>query len=513
MAANSDASRNKKPKSFIKNSAVISAGMLLGRFTGIVRESATIYFLGTTLLSDLAVLTLTFPDLLQGIILGGALGGALIPQFVLHRRTGGEKAEIDFLAQSMLGVFVYSLVCAILAYLFLDQIAIAIAPGFSTRDKIALEGLLTITLCQIPITAVAGMFSTWLQYKESFAAIASTTPIVNLVSIFFVYLLSRQTTEIYLLACGVMIASSLRLAILYYASMKWAYFGRMNLPIIKNAFGRLRYFFSDNARALCKAIGASFFILLTPVAVRSMASLGGLGDLTVLNFAMKIVELPVGLIGTVVSVVLLPVIAKQSSGTNESDGALQTGYLYLALQLCIPIAFAFFLMKKPIVDVVNWLTGSTSDVTVEVVEMSAILLWSSVPLVAIATLTTFAQASRNLALPLFVGALSFTLKIILGISLFRYAGIRGMGFGLVASDYIAMITMVYAFRTRGLDLACRSVGYGRYAKVILGWLVISALATFGEEHGIEIGFLVTFIVLSGGFITFFAVKSSLQELK
>ena len=57
------------------------AGILLGRIAGFVRESFIVAHFGASEQADYAVLILTIPDLLINMLVGGAMGAALIPEF------------------------------------------------------------------------------------------------------------------------------------------------------------------------------------------------------------------------------------------------------------------------------------------------------------------------------------------------------------------------------------------------------------------------------------------------
>jgi len=68
-------------KSILLSTIVLNVGLLLGRLSGFVRESIVATTYGTSSQADIVVLMLTVPDLLVNILVGGAMGAVLIPEF------------------------------------------------------------------------------------------------------------------------------------------------------------------------------------------------------------------------------------------------------------------------------------------------------------------------------------------------------------------------------------------------------------------------------------------------
>ena len=73
-----------------------------------------------------------------------------------------------------------------------------------------------------------------------------------------------------------------------------------------------------------QALAATGLVVLVPYAARTIASLGEPGDIAVLTYASRIVELPLGAFLTVGSIALLPHISERFA-IGDREGALRLG--------------------------------------------------------------------------------------------------------------------------------------------------------------------------------------------
>ena len=90
---------------------LVSGGILLGRVTGFLREVAVASRFGITRDADVVLFSLTLPDFLINILMGGALAAALIPEF---KRATPRTADRLFLQSSLLVGAVFSLIVLML---------------------------------------------------------------------------------------------------------------------------------------------------------------------------------------------------------------------------------------------------------------------------------------------------------------------------------------------------------------------------------------------------------------
>ena len=64
---------------FIKSSAIMAAGTIVSRFTGLIRNLLTVAALGTALFADTFNVANTIPTILYILLAGGALNAVFVP--------------------------------------------------------------------------------------------------------------------------------------------------------------------------------------------------------------------------------------------------------------------------------------------------------------------------------------------------------------------------------------------------------------------------------------------------
>lgn len=143
---------------FIKSSAIMAAGTIVSRFTGLIRNLLTVTALGTALFADTFNVANTIPTILYILLAGGALNAVFVPQLVRSMR---EDEDGGSAFASRLLTSVTSLL------LFITAIGIVLAPLITRvyAPKFSLPGFetersLTITFMRycLPQILMMGIF-------------------------------------------------------------------------------------------------------------------------------------------------------------------------------------------------------------------------------------------------------------------------------------------------------------------------------------------------------------------
>lgn len=143
---------------FIKSSAVMAAGTLVSRFTGLIRNLLTVAALGTALFADTFNVANTIPTILYILLAGGALNAVFVPQLVRSMREdedGGSAFASRLLTSVTSLLFFITALGMILAPVITRIYAPKFSlPGFET------ERSLTITFMRycLPQILMMGIF-------------------------------------------------------------------------------------------------------------------------------------------------------------------------------------------------------------------------------------------------------------------------------------------------------------------------------------------------------------------
>jgi len=135
--------------SLLRSSAWVFGGILLGRVLGYVRELAIAGTFGVSDTTDVIQAALVIPDLMFNLLVGGAVGAALVPEFARLARP--EKWGLHTGALRLLAGFL-ALLATVLA-VFPQAILAPVASGFSPEKRAIAEPLIRIIVFVVPLTA------------------------------------------------------------------------------------------------------------------------------------------------------------------------------------------------------------------------------------------------------------------------------------------------------------------------------------------------------------------------
>ena len=186
----------------------VSVCIFLGRIVGFVRELCLASTFGTSSSADVAVLILTVPDLLVSLLIGGALANVLIP--VLKRMSDLEAKQL--FVQALLVIALTFSVLALFLTTYSELVVKLFAPGLDQAAlTLAYSGVLQLSLWVLPLTALAGVTTAYLQANDRFVLPALGTFFYNSVLILFLLAASKAHDSIFVLSVAIVLAGTVRL--------------------------------------------------------------------------------------------------------------------------------------------------------------------------------------------------------------------------------------------------------------------------------------------------------------
>ncbi len=309
--------------SLIKSGLIVSLFVLAGRLTGFGREWLLAFRGGASEHTDIAIVLLTFPDLVVNLLLGGGLTAALVPAY---RRLGpgGDTALLLQASRIIGGVFV--LLALSIAILALPTLSL-LAPGLSEATRESFVWHFRLVTLSLPMAALSGAVVALLNSRERFALGAAGTLIFNL-SVITSLLVLPPTETVTAIAAGALIGAGLRLA-----TQTWGLKPVWTPPIGRHGL--------IDRTLVAQFLGSFSFLtvlVILPPLARAFSSLDDAGSLSLFNYAYKLVELPMGVvIGSIVTV-LLPRLA-----ADLPQGSAAAGHASLAAGLRFTLLFSLII--------------------------------------------------------------------------------------------------------------------------------------------------------------------------
>lgn len=377
--------------------AWVFGGILLGRVIGYVRELVIAQSFGTGATSDVVVAALTLPDIMLNLLVGGAVGAALVPEFT--RRTAGEGWRLHQAVLMRMGAFF--LVVAAVAALFPVALVRAIGSGFSAEQVVQAAPLVQAIVFVVPLTAAAAVTRAYLHAHQRFATASLSTFLYNCVLVAGVLAVRPSGT-----------LQTLAVAGLVGAAIAWlCQIGEAKGVRGAEPDGAAQTVDRELVKRYGQALAAGGLILVLPLLARSAASLDGPGAFTRLHYAIKVIELPLGTLLTVLSVALFPSFASLFAAPERRERAVTLAALGTRVSLILAVAVAIPLaVLGP--DVAQVLFGYGEMGAEGARAVGPMVAWMTIAMVAQAVSTLWlsvCHALRDMARPFWVGFVGLVL--------------------------------------------------------------------------------------------------------
>lgn len=440
--------------SLLKSASVVSLFTLASRVTGLVRDLLMASMFGASALTDAFNVAFRIPNLFRRLFAEGAFSQAFVPVLAASRAQQGDdatKALINNVATVLAWVLVLTCVLGVLGAPLLVW---ALASGLQQQPE-GFDAAVRMTRWMFPyigfmsmVALSAGILNTW----KRFAVPAATPVLLNVCMIAAAWLgapqlAARGIEPIYAMAGGVMLGGVLQLAVqvpvLYRLGL---------LPRIGITWGRLRSAISDGgvrrilglmAPALLGVGVAQISLLINTQIASHMAP----GTVTWLFYADRLMEVPAGLLGVTLSVVLTPrlAVAKAKADLEQYSAMLDWG-LRMVVLLAVPCAVALLVFAQPLVATL-FHHGALKDS--DVVQIAWALSGYGaglLGLVAIKVLASGYYASQDIRTPvrIAIGVLVLTqLLNVLLVPWMAHAGLAlSIGLGALANALLLLVGLL-----------------------------------------------------------------------
>ena len=331
--------------------ATVGGLTMASRFLGFGRDILIARMLGSGAAADSFVVAFQFPNLFRRLFGEGAFNSAFVPLFTRRLAQDGPGPARDFAEDALAGLLFVLLLLSVVAVAAMPLLMYAIAPGFAdSPDKFDLSVVMTqITFPYLTCMSLVALLSGILNALGRFSAAAAAPILLNVVLI-LVMLAALQLGVAsdheagLILAWGVTIAGFAQLLMMAIA----AYRAGMGLGF---RWPRL----TPDIRQLVK-LGIPGVISGGITQINLM--IGGViasyqdGARAFLYYADRLYQLPLGVVGVAIGVVLLPDLVRHLARKNDAAAldALNRS-LEFALLLTVPAAIALLALAQPLIAV------------------------------------------------------------------------------------------------------------------------------------------------------------------
>lgn len=330
----------------LKSVLTVGGWTMASRVLGFVRDMLIAAVLGAGPVADAFFVALKLPNLFRRLFGEGAFNAAFVPAFAGLLAAEGIDIARRFAIETFAVMVFWLGIVTIVGEVFMPQMMVVLAPGFAaTPEKFALAVELSrITFPYLILICLAALVSGVLNGLERFTAAAASYVLFNIISIAaMLWLTPYMPTAGHALSVGVTVSGVAQLGLLMWASARAGITFSLPRPRLTP---RIRLLLRKMAPGL---IGAGVTQLNLAVDV-IIASLLPAGTVSLLYYADRVQQLPLGVIGTAVGTAMLPMLSRQvRAGEAESALGTQNRAIEYALFLTLPATLALMVSAHPII--------------------------------------------------------------------------------------------------------------------------------------------------------------------
>jgi putative peptidoglycan lipid II flippase len=455
---------------------------MTSRVLGVVREQVLAAYFGAGNAMDAFNVAFRIPNLVRDLFAEGAMSAAFVPTFTRRLTQEGKESAWRLGSNVITALLVITTLLVTLGILFAEPLVTLFAGDYaSVPGKLELTVLLTrMMLPFLTLVALAAAFMGMLNALHRFFIPALSPAMFNVGTIVCTVGLvplmpGWGLPGIAAVAIGAVLGGLLQAATQWPALTREGFRYRPQLDFRDDGLRRVLVLMGPGTIGLA-ATQVNVFVNTV------LATGAGTGAVSWLNYAFRLMYLPIGLFGVSVATAAVPAVSRHAaSGDREGIRRTVADALSLMLMLNVPATIGLIALATPVIRVIferRAFTPADTAATAAALQFYAIgLVGYSV--VRIASPTFYAlDESRT---PVKVSIASVLVNAALNVALVRVMGYRGLALGTSIAALVNAATLLILLRRRLDGLEDRRV-FASFAKIGAASLVMGVAAAAVDRH-------------------------------
>ena len=328
----------------------VSAATFLSRVLGLLRDQVFAAWFGAGTAADAFNMAFRVPNLVRDLFAEGAMSASFVPTFTEWRERQGDEAAWALGRQLMSTLLAVLLALCALGWIFAPQLLGLMAGGFgAVPGKLELTVTLTrIMLPFLPAVALAAAAMGMLNARGVFFLPALAPALLNVGMIVFGLSLIPAARAvgwpvITAMAFGVVLGGLLQFACQLPALHRLGFRFRLELPTWHPGVRRVAFLMLPATVGLA-ATQLNIFVS------QAIAASFREGSVSWLQYAFRLMQLPIGLFGVAVGTVSLPALSRAAARRDmPALRATLSESVRLVFLLTVPSALFLAVMARPII--------------------------------------------------------------------------------------------------------------------------------------------------------------------
>jgi putative peptidoglycan lipid II flippase len=241
----------------------------------------------------------------------------------------------------------------------------------------------------------------------------------------------------------------------------------------------------------------------------------GIGAVAAYNIAFTVLQIPLGLVGFPLGVVLLPAMSRAlAAGDQEEFAALLGQTMRLLLWSTLFLSFAGIALRTPTIDLLFAGGFSEPDLALAAATLGVFLLGLPAHALNVVLARAFYSA-QDTRTPVTIALLSVGVNVAVSVLTVGALGLSGLALGIALGGWIEALLLALLLRRRWSGLAFGSVARSGLmavpGAVLAGLTAALALMALGDRPG-RAGALLLLVVGGGAAMAVYLLYSRLMGL-
>ena len=328
----------------VRHAMTMMVGTFASRILGLFREILTAAFFGASRQLDAFYVAYTLANLSRQLLAEGALSAAFVPVFSQTLQKEGRDRARQLARQATAVLLLAGILVVVTGIIFSPALVRLLAPGFDPQKAALATALTRFMFPFLLFISLAALAMGVLNSLDNYFIPAIAPALSNVVFILLV-LLTARSLGIWSLTLGVLAGGICQFSLQWFWTKKEEVFLIPTLP-------------RKDDRELKKMI--SLFVpyaaglslnQVNPIISRMLGSFLLDGAISVLNYANRIIQLPLGLFVIAISQAILPELSRTSIEEDHVFRDLMRDCLRFTLFIVLPATVGLIFISSEMVNI------------------------------------------------------------------------------------------------------------------------------------------------------------------
>ena len=487
-----------------RSAGLISIATMASRVLGVARETVLASLFGASHDPSMDAFNVAFrvPNLVRDLFAEGAMTAAFVPTFTRTLNAQGREAAWRLGNLVINALLVVTGVLVVLGIIFAEPITRAIASGGIVEFALHALGIGNTAAAPRGFLAVQGKLELTTQLTQimmpflmTIAVAVAMMGMLNSLHRFFVPALSPAMFNVATILCAFVLVP-------FMPAIGLPPIAGIGIATVLGGIGQIlvqwpslrregfRYrplldFRDSGVREILRLMGPGTLglaaVQINVVVNTSLASTQEQGAVSWLQYAFRLMYLPIGLFGVSIATAALPSISKQAADEDKAGmRATISAGLRMMLMLNVPATVGLAVLALPIVQLLLEYRAFTPH---DSVSTAAALMFYAPGLIgysAVKIASPSFYALRDSRTPVIVSVASVVLNLVLNLVLVHTMGFRGLALGTAIAALFNAVVLLALLQHRLEGLDSRRVAIA-LAKILVASALMGATAHYAVE--------------------------------